>query len=364
MKRPSKEERRAALANQTKANVSDKDYGGQGGKGIFDFKGKEITRYKAKVKKNKMDIIPYIIATDHHPKGMKKGYDSYVLDLWVHYGVGPMEDTFICLKNTYRKPCPICEERARLLKTKGYDIDVANSLKPKRRVMYNVIDLMGNSDEIQLFEVSHYLFEKELLEEAGYNEEAEGEFITFADLDNGRSIVFRGTEVNTGSGKPYLEFKSFQFEKRDPYEEDILEEAYSLDEFLIVPTYDEVQRAMLGVEDNDMDEAEAEAEAEVERERPRRNRRSRKQENKETEEEKPKKTRSRKSKKASKEVETPNKDEPPFEPDEEEKKENTFGKTCPNGHIFGIDNDDTDHCDDCDIDTWEECARAKKEKIG
>lgn len=385
MKRPSKEERKRALADQTKTNASNKDSGGGSGKNVFDFsrnnKGKEISKYKVRMKKNKIDIIPYIIGTDNHPGGMKKGYDSYVLNYWVHYNVGPMEDQFLCLKNTFRKPCPICEERARIISEKGWEKDpekkaLAGSLKPKQRVMYNVIDLMGESDEIRLFEVSHYLFEKELLEQAGYDveEDSDLDYITFADLEDGRTVIFRGVEATGAGGNPYTEFKSFQFEKREPYDEEILEESYSLDKFLIIPTYDEVRCAMLGLDASETqtnDNTKTEEE-ETSKRKTRRSRRVEKEVEKEVEEaeeaeeeevrkEKPKSTK-RKDKKRK-----VTKDDPPFDPDTDDtggSKENTFGKTCPTGHIFGVDNDDTDDCDECDIDTWEECSKCKKEKLG
>jgi hypothetical protein len=61
----------------------------------------------------------------------------YGIDLWVHFGVGPMNATVICLHRMKGEKCPQCEAWARAQEQGRPDAD---QLKPTRRVLVWVID--------------------------------------------------------------------------------------------------------------------------------------------------------------------------------------------------------------------------------
>lgn len=322
------------MKKRTEDSYKNKDYGGAGGARVLDLSDHEkVEFFVPKKGKNIIDIIPYEVKSNNHPKGLKPGDLDYLLDYFVHYEVGPAKDRFVCLARTFGKPCPICEE-IDALKDQGVDPDDIDRLKPKRRVLYNIIDLAEEDKGIQLFESSHFLFEKELLEEAGSDEE----MIVFSDLEDGASIKFRASEKSFGKNT-FMEFKSFSFEDRDePYEDSIIDDAYSLDELLVIPSYNTVRDSFHGVDVSDEDEEE---------------------------EEKPK---SKKPDKSSTKRSKPKVDEEDDEPedDEEEEEEKPKGKKsskeksakgkCPAGHKFGKDCDDYDDCVECDC--WDECSEA------
>ena len=293
-KRISKEERRKALQERTNKNVQNSGKSEFGARYLSTTGYDEVKWFKPQSKvKNCIDILPYVITTKNHPQGMKIGYEDYLLDLFVHKNVGPRDDSFICLSKNFGKPCPICEEMARLSK-EGKD-DEAKAIKPSRRAVYNVIDLNNPDEGIQLFDVSHWLFEKELTEELKgcYTD---GEIPIFSDLEEGMSIKFRGSD-KVFKGNKYLEYKTFSFEDRDEdYDDKILDEVYPLDAMLVIPTYEEVYASFYG---EDADEEEEEVE-----EKPARRSKAKKEveveeeiEDEEVEEESaPKKRRERKSK--------------------------------------------------------------------
>lgn len=192
---------------------------------------------------NRIDILPYTIKTDKHPQKMSIGETDYILDVWVHRYCGPKEGDYICLEKTYGLPCPICEDRVIRSKDPEEDKDELKKLLPKRRGFYNIIDLDSNAREpqVQLFEESHFLFEKELLEEAGI-----GEGVTiFYDPEIGKSIEFRTRERSSKNGK-FTEYKRFDFIDRKPYKENIVKFTYSLDDLLIVPSYEEIRNDYYG----------------------------------------------------------------------------------------------------------------------
>ena len=314
--------------------------------GVMDWKkvDRDISFFKPSVGRNRINIVPYEIKTKNHPlvrRGeMEVGDMDYVMDVWVHRGVGSTEASVLCLKNTFGKPCPICEQAA-LLRKQGKE-DEADALKASRRVYYNVQDIK-EPDTLKVFETSHYLFEKELIDEA--REDNEGGFVDFVDPDEGKEIKFKASEDVLGSNK-FFKYKSFSFEDREePIGENLLEQAISFDEIMNVPTYDEVKNILFGVDEdedsNDSDDDDEEDEDEVVR--------------------KP----SKPSKKVDEDDDEDDEDEEPVKPkkskreddDEDDEKPST---SCPFGHRFCKDCDEFDECENCDI--WEKCFKAHRSK--
>ena len=322
------------LSKRYQASFETKESKGGSRKGVMDWKkvDGEVNFFKPAEGKNRINIIPYVIKTKNHPLVKRGDFEigdtDYVMDCWVHRSVGVSEANVICLKETYGKPCPICEQSA-LLAKEGKDKE-AKDLKSKRRVFYNVQDLK-EPDKLKVFEASHNLFEKELIDEA--RDDEEGGFVDFADVEDGKEVKFRASETSFGKIK-YMEFKSFGFEDRDePIPDELVESAISFDEIMNVPTYEEVEKILYGQEDEDSDEDDYD--------------------------ETPKKS----SKKVVDEEDEDEDDEP--EPakkskhhDEEDDEPQKAGK-CPFGHKFGSDVDGFDDCDCCDC--WDKCTKAYRE---
>lgn len=324
--------------------------------GVMDWKkvDGEVQFFSPVEGRNRINIIPYTIKSKNHPlvkKGeFEVGDKDYVMDIFVHRGVGPSEASILCLKNTYGKPCPICEQSA-LLRKQGKE-DEAGALKPSRRVFYNVQDLK-NPDVLKVFEASHYLFEKELIDEA--RDDEEGGFVDFADEESGKEIKFRCSKTSKG-GFEFNEFKSFSFEDRDEnIPDELLESAISFDEIMNVPTYEEAEKILYGRDEDDDDEEEDDDDEE-----PAPKKTAKKKfavddddeedddDDDEEEEEKPAKKPAKKSKVVEED------DEPPAKkPSKKEKDCSGDCEKCPFGHKFGEDADKFDDCDDCDI--WDKC---------
>lgn len=384
--------KKGGLAKRYQASYESK--GSSGGKaGVMDWKkvDGEVQFFSPAEGRNRINIIPYTIKSKNHPlvkKGeFEVGDKDYVMDIFVHRGVGPSEASVLCLKNTYGKPCPICEQSA-LLRKQGKE-DEAGALKPSRRVFYNVQDLK-NPDVLKVFEASHYLFEKELIDEA--RDDEEGGFVDFADEESGKEIKFRCSKTSKG-GFEFNEFKSFSFEDRDEnIPDELLESAISFDEIMNVPTYEEAEKILYGRDDDDEDDEEEEDEVPAKKsskkavakdededdvdddEEPAPKKTAKKKpaveeddededlDEDEEEEEKP----AKKPAKKSKVVEEDDDDEQEDEDDEPpakkpSKKEKDCGgdcKKCPFGHKFGEDTDEFDDCDDCDV--WDKCINGGK----
>lgn len=341
---------RDRLKEKTQEHNKNKDSGSFSARVLDLSDYEEVSFFQPKKGKQSIDIIPFEAKTDSFPK-LQKGDIDYVMDFFVHYDVGPGKDRFLCLQKTCGLPCPVCEESDMLKEQEG-DEKIIEALRPRRRVLYNVIDINNEDKGIQLFETSHYLFEKELLEEAGADEE----LIIFSDIEDGRTIKFRASEKKFG-GNSFTEFKSFTFEERDePYEDDIIDEAYSLDKIINVPDYQTVYDSLHGINHTTEEDEEDEDEEEVE--------------------EKPSRKSKGKSKSKKKKSSLADDSAIPFDNDEEEededeeeapkkkgkkkskKKKKSDDNECPSGYTFGEDCDEYDECLDCEV--WEECSAAQE----
>ena len=315
--------KKGGLSKRYQASYDSKESGAPKKSGVMNYKkcDDDIVFFNPTEGKNRINIIPYEIKTKNHPlvkKGeFEVGDKDYVMDIFVHKFVGPTEASVICLKQSYGKPCPICEQAATLRK-QGKE-DEAGSLKATRRVFYNVGDLK-DPGKVKIFETSHYLFEKELIDEARDDEDG---FIDFADPEEGSEIKFRCSKTKK-NGFEFNEYKSFSFEDRDePISDDLLESAVSFDEIMNVPTYEEVEKILFGQDDEDEDDDEQ---------------------------------RVKKSSKKSSEDDEEDDDEEEEKPSKKSCDKNCG--ECPFGHKFGKDTDEFDDCDDCDV--WDKCINASK----
>ena len=363
--------KKSSLAKRMQVSYESKESGNTSRKSVLDWKkvDGEVTFFKPVEGKNRINIIPYVIKTKNHPL-VKKGEFSvgdsdYVMDFFIHKSVGPTESSVLCLKSTFGKPCPVCELQAKLRK-EGKE-DEAKALKPSRRVAYNIEDTK-EPGKLKVFETSHYLFEKELIDEA--RDDEENGFVDFADPEEGKEVKFRASKTSQG-GYEFLEFKSFGFEDRDEkISSKLLKQAISFDEILTIPTYEEVEKILYGAEDSEDDDEDSEDEP-----KKKSSKKSSKEDSddeEEGEDEKPSK--SKKEVIADDEEEEDSDDSGDEENDDEEEEEEEKPskksskdddedsedepkKKCPYGHKYGVDTDVYDDCDTCDC--WANCTRNK-----
>jgi len=302
-----------------------------------------------------IDILPYI-AGKNNPHA-KPGESTYLLDLWVHYGVGVNDDAYICLAKTYGKRCPICEYRKDILR-KGEEVERANELMPKRRVVYAIVCYDSKEEEdkgVQVWEVAHFFMERHLVELA--KNPRTGGMVLFASpyKEQGKSIQF----TRRGRGRGNVEFIGHKFLDRDyDIDKKLLEQVPCLDELIYIPTYEEVYEAFHGER------------VEEKRER----RRVREEVKEETVEEEAVEEETieeeiaprRKHHYVRREVEEVEEPEESVEAEKSEKAVEERGKTprCPAGGVFGRDIDEFDHCAWCELydKCFEEFERLEKER--
>lgn len=281
----------------------------------------EVEMYKPEEGTNKINIIPYKIATKNHPDVVageaEIGEGDYVLDIYVHTYIGPKNKDIICPKKTYGKKCVICDEVKRLY-DEGEE-DKAKKITAKRRVMYNVMPVAGeNKGKMMLLEISHFKFEKPLISEANACEDGEAPILFYELDEDGKIVRFRGTKA-AFQGKAFIECEAFRFLDREKQlDAEIMDKAHSLDKVLQVMTPEEVEEYFYGADEKKETEDAPKEEIDDEED-----------EDKEIEEKVPEKKTEKKTEKKAE---------------------------CPHDYVYGKDWEMREECENCKV--WEECKIA------
>ena len=339
-----KEERKARLRKRTRRGVDERGQTGLGRKSVLDLSKANGTVHKFAIdadrgKSKMIDILPFVVTQTWYKNlrtksgslsGLDVGDWDYKLEVPVHSGVGDGNDVFVCLQMAFGQKCPLCEELYAEWDKEKADQDERkiSALMISWRDFYNVYDYDGESGGIELgYNIAYKNFEEVLQDAVDCDDEG---LVTFWDLEDGRTIEYKTREKKFGKN-PYHEGHSIKFVKRDSYNEDILGKTYPLDAMLIIPTYEDVARAHLGLDEDEVQQAASEG----------------------VEEEPPARTRPRqigRSKSAQAEVK---------EGDGTGKRDidGSFPE-CPAGGRFGTDCNKLKACESCDEALFELCGKA------
>jgi len=320
-----------------------------------------------------LDFLPYEVTDPNHPdKDLQydvatKGSLWYRRPFKVHKNVGTGDDsaTIICPRSIGKgKPCPICEHREKRAK-EGADKDEIKELYGKPRGLYVAIpfDIKGYEEVPTVWDVSTYLFQDVLNDEMELDEANRD----FPSLEEGKTAVMKLKWKAYKKGG-YHEVRNISFEKRDPYDEAILDEVPNLDEMFKVLSYKEIEDKFFEL---DGEEDAGELTEIPEETTSTRKRKSLKEDDKEETEgrdldEHKTSRRSRVTK-----SDTPEKEEKEKAPKKErssrrssrveeiedaDKVTHEGSNKCPYGHVFGQDEGKFKDCDECD--KWKSCAEA------
>jgi len=350
MSTKTREERIEKLKNRTKRGAQERDQKGLGRKSVLDLSKANgpVHKFAIELEKGKtglIDLLPFEITQPWYKdlrmkSGTLTGLDigdwDYKLEIPVHSNVGDNNDKYLCLQQAFGQRCFACEQLyAEWDKPEAEQNEKKiKSLYASWRCFYNVYDYNSEAGLIELgFDISYKLFE-EMLQEAT-DSDPDG-LTTFWDLLDGRSIEFKTREKRLGKNT-FHEAHSINFLARDPYEEAIMKKTHSLDAMLIIPTYEQVKMAYLGIDpDKEGEEEEEEGEEEQQGSGVQRRRRIGGGS--------PSELKSDSVKEEEKELE----DDIPFK--------------CPYGGVFGKDCNNLPECEKCEETIYNACAKAYDDK--
>lgn len=334
-------DRRKVIEGTVKKQESDAENNhGGGGDYINPFKfpeGVEATFLSLKPEERyDVDIIPFEVTSKNHPAFKQlevypvdggEYREDYAMTYFVHKKIGPGgKATVPCPEMNWGKPCPICDERKRILAEKEmeWDDDELTPYKYKSRTILNILD--SKDDAIKLLDYPTAWFLKNLLNKSKRVRGAESQVCMSDISEEGYSISFfpETSNYKTKKGDPVAgEIKDIEFIKRkEALDESLMDDAFSVDKYMNVFTFEELEAIMHGEDIDDTTE---------------------KQESKK---------------------ETPVEEKPEMSDREKRiaernaKKNEESGddkKTCPNNMTFGTDNLTDEVCDDCPL--LDECEK-------
>ena len=356
-----KKKKRKIKSSVYKAQYAEREKGSSGKKPFVDWSKlpDKPKFYKPQEGTNKINIIPFELKNKNllsylKINGSEVGDLVYSLDVFVHKYVGTNKEDIVCPKKNYGKPCPICDTVSELYNEKKET--EAKALIAKRRTLFNVQAIVkGEAQALAVWETSQFSFTKELIEEANACLDGE-DIINFADIESGSIVKFRMNLEDFGKNKMPV-YKAFSFiEREEELDDDLIDEAVSFDDLLVVLKPDEIEKILYGVEEEELDDEEEEAPKSKKKKTEKV--KGAEVEQLDTEEE---------DDDDEEEEEELDDDEDEVEEDEEEeeeekttsksKKKKDSGKNkCPSGHVFGEEVDEHKECKKCPI--WDECDDA------
>lgn len=242
MAREQRSSARQSMRDRIRARAEEKSQSKGGGSSTVRLpEGRKFVELKKGT--TTLSIVPYEVRVNNHPMA-RKGELWYERTFFIHRNIGADNKMYICPLKTFKKPCPICETRAELMKDWDANEEQIKALKPSERQLFNVD--MGGKEGVQVLEMSHFCFgeklEKEILE-------GKEEWAGFADLEGGYDVRVRFSETSLGK-TTFLEADRIDFEERDDYTEDILDEVVDLDACLKVLEYDQLEKIFLELADD------------------------------------------------------------------------------------------------------------------
>jgi hypothetical protein len=195
-----------------------------------------------------LDIIPYRVGKGNPNADEGKVY--WERTFYVHRM--PEGGQHVCLRRTLNQPCPICEFSRNLANSDDVDEKLVTDLRSKERQLFNVIDTRDRKAGIQLLEISYHLFGTLLDDRTQPNEDDPDDdgsvYSDFAHWAKGFTLRLTVKKKKMGMNS-FMEVTAIDFKpRRQQYEKSILDEAYCLDDLLVVKTYDELKKLVLGLD--------------------------------------------------------------------------------------------------------------------
>lgn len=191
--------------------------------------------YQLKVGKASLDIIPYTVGKGNPNADEDMLYWERLF--WVHRNVGPNQNTYICPAKTANKPCPICDDRARILRSDPdeQDMETMKNLAPKEWLITQFIDRNNEDKGIQLLPLSYHRFANTVQEGAAAGDE-DDHWENFWHPVGGKTLRVQWGEDSIGRQK-FIRALTVLFKDREDLEDDVMDQAFCLDDLLIIPDY-------------------------------------------------------------------------------------------------------------------------------
>src|SRR6185436_6766606 len=110
----------------------------------------------------KIDLLPYKAGKGN--RVAEPGQKYYERTYFIHYGVGPAKENYVCAAETFGKKCAVCDHRNKMRTDPNHDKELEKSLRAKKRQIFLLVDRNNRQAGVQLWEIAHFNFGKALEE--------------------------------------------------------------------------------------------------------------------------------------------------------------------------------------------------------
>ena len=196
-----------------------------------------------------IDHVVYETKSEAHPDNVEPGTCWYKYPFQVHKNVGPNNIDVIC-PGSVGRPCPICQERARLAKDWDANADAIKALNFQTWAAYPILD-PDDKEAVAVMALSYGKYAKQLQLELAQGADSNRHFYEVTNGE-GRTLRVRVSNIDFTTekgGAKYLGATRFDFVKREDMDEEaILTKAPCLDECLNVMAYDKLKALFLQID--------------------------------------------------------------------------------------------------------------------
>jgi len=214
-----------------------------------------IEQFKPKGgKKYTFDILPYVVKNPElHPAAEAINEDGlfWCLPYRLHKKIGPNDLLVVCPKSVGRACC-VCDERAEIYNDPDRDDEEAKPLNSSARTLFAIKMLKGpDKGNIMIMDISDYCFLEILEEEL---DDLPEEYEDFACLEDGYSIEVRFKEEQLRKNIKFAKASKITFiERKEDYDESILDEVPCLDDLITWPTSEKMEKLFYGANGGESD---------------------------------------------------------------------------------------------------------------
>lgn len=199
-----------------------------------------VKMWKPTKTRHRIDIIPYEVTESGHPYADIGDYAA-MRPVQVHFGL--IDGKGLVSPLTVGGRDPVLAEYAAMKKSGEYEKEELKHLLPKRRTLFNVIDLDAPDEGIQVWDVSEYCFTNLLNTEIQENVDELGSAFN---IEGGKTLKLRLEQKSAGEFK-FWNVERIDFVSRDEdYDESIVDEAVNLDRTFEVASEEDLLEALAG----------------------------------------------------------------------------------------------------------------------
>jgi hypothetical protein len=209
--------------------------------GVDYFQPKQGVEYK-------LIFLPWIAGKGNHAKEGKGTANRF---MYVHKDVGPNSESYLCPAKAKGKPCPVCQQFAKMqptAKTKD-DWDAIKDLRPKARELFLVLNVEEPS-KILVWEESCFLFGDNLRALIARKPTKYGKW---ANIEDGLMVEVMGKELKVGTGTCTKFENPLLSDREGAIPEKILDKLETLcpDDWVVEVSYDKLKKLLSAEEDTE-----------------------------------------------------------------------------------------------------------------